>query len=192
MDTETFLLEIDDAMEKAADFVSHEMASIRTGKASPALLDNINVHVPSYGSSMPLKQIALVSAPEPRMLTVQPHDPSVMQDIERALRESKLGINPSSDGRIIRLPIPELSEERRRDLVKVIKDMAEQGRVRVRGARKDGMDKLKAALKDSAVSQDEFHDVEKQIQVLTDKHVKSIDEHFAAKEKDVMTARSTD
>ena len=187
MDTETFLLETDDAMEKAADFVSQEMSGIRTGKASPALLDNINVHVPSYGTSMQLKQIALVSAPEPRMLTVQPHDPSVMQDIERALRESKLGINPSSDGRIIRLPIPELSEERRRDLVKIIKDMAEQGRVRVRGARKDSMDKLKSALKESAVTQDEFHDLEKQIQVLTDKHVKSIDVHFVAKEKDVMT-----
>lgn len=187
MDPETFLLETEDAMDKAADFVSHEMATIRTGKASPALLDNINVHVQAYGSSMQLKQIALVSAPEPRLLTVQPHDPSTMQDIERALRESKLGINPSSDGRIIRLPIPELSEERRRDLVKVIKDMAEQGRVRVRGARKDAMDKLKAALKVSTITEDEFHDFEKEVQTLTDKSVKSIDAHFEAKEKDVMT-----
>lgn len=187
MDPDTFLLETEEAMEKAADFVSHEMATIRTGKASPALLDNINVHVPSYGTSMPLKQIALVSAPEPRLLTVQPHDPSVMQDIERALRESKLGINPASDGRIIRLPIPELSEERRRDLVKVIKDMAEQGRVRVRGARKDAMDKLKAALKASTITEDAFRDFEKEVQALTDKHVKSIDAHFEAKEIDVMT-----
>ncbi|MEQ1840984.1 MAG: ribosome recycling factor, partial [Verrucomicrobiales bacterium] len=171
MDTETFLLETDEAMEKAADFVSQEMASIRTGKASPALLDNIHVHVAAYGTSMQLKQLALVSAPEPRMLTVQPHDPSIMQDVERALRESKLGINPSSDGRLIRLPIPELSEERRRDLVKVIKDMAEQGRIRVRGARKDAMDDLKSALKDSSITQDEFHDLEKEVQSLTDKHV---------------------
>ena len=110
-----------------------------------------------------------------------------MQDIERALRESKLGINPSSDGRIIRLPIPELSEERRRDLVKVIKDMAEQGRVRVRGARKDAMDKLKAALKASTITEDDFRDFEKEVQTLTDKSVKSIDAHFEAKEKDVMT-----
>lgn len=187
MDTETFLLETDEAMEKAADFVSQEMASIRTGKASPALLDNIHVHVAAYGTSMQLKQLALVSAPEPRMLTVQPHDPSIMQDVERALRESKLGINPSSDGRLIRLPIPELSEERRRDLVKVIKDMAEQGRIRVRGARKEAMDDLKSALKDSSITQDEFHDLEKEVQSLTDKHVKSIDAHFEAKEKDVMT-----
>lgn len=121
------------------------------------------------------------------MLTVQPHDPSIMQDIDRALRESKLGINPANDGRIIRLPIPELSEERRRDLVKIIKDMAEQGRVRVRGARKDGMDKLKSALKASGVTEDQFHDYEKEVQNLTDKYVKSIDEHLAAKEKDVMT-----
>ena len=187
MDLETFLLETEEAMEKAADFVATEMTSIRTGKASPALLDNIHVHVHSYGTTMSLKQIALVSAPEPRMLTVQPHDPSIMQDIDRALRESKLGINPSNDGRLIRLPIPELSEERRRDLVKIIKDMAEQGRVRVRGARKDAMDRLKNGLKASTITEDQFHDHEKEVQALTDKYVKSIDEHLAAKEKDVMT-----
>ncbi len=187
MDLETFLLETEEAMEKAADFVATEMTSIRTGKASPALLDNIHVHVHSYGATMSLKQIALVSAPEPRMLTVQPHDPSIIQDIDRALRESKLGINPANDGRIIRLPIPELSEERRRDLVKIIKDMAEQGRVRVRGARKEAMDQLKAGLKASTITEDQFHDHEKLVQTLTDKYVKSIDEHLAAKEKDVMT-----
>lgn len=187
MDTETFLLETDEAMQKAVDFVSQEMTSIRTGKASPALLDNINVHVESYGSTMPLKQVALVSAPEPRMLTVQPHDPTIMQDIDRALRESKLGITPSSDGRIIRLPIPELSEERRRDLVKIIKDMAEQGRVRVRSARKEGMDTLKAAQKSSEITEDQFRDLEGEVQTLTDKHVKGIDEHFSAKETELMT-----
>ena len=187
MDTETFLLELDEAMQKAADFVSSEMSSIRTGKASPALLDNINVHVEAYGSSMPIKQLALVSAPEPRLLPVQPHDPSIIADVERALRESKLGINPAADGRLIRLPIPELSEERRRDLVKIIKDMAEQGRVRIRSSRKDGMDKLKSALKDSSITEDSFHDMEKEVQDLTNKHVKSIDEHLAAKEEDVMT-----
>jgi len=187
MDTETFLLETDENMQKAVDFVSSEMSSIRTGKASPALLDNINVNVEAYGSSMPLKQLALVSAPEPRLLTVQPHDPTIMADVERALRESKLGINPASDGRLIRLPIPELSEERRKDLVKIIRDMAEQGRVRIRSARKDGMDQLKSALKDSAITEDQFHDLEKEVQDLTNKHVKSIDEHLAAKEEDVMT-----
>ncbi|MEX2580971.1 MAG: ribosome recycling factor [Verrucomicrobiales bacterium] len=187
MDTETFQLETDEAMQKAVDFVSQEMASIRTGKASPALLDNINVNVEAYGSSMQLKQLALISAPEPRMLTVQPHDPSIMQDVERALRESKLGITPSVAGRLIRLPIPELSEERRIDLVKIIRDMAEQGRVRVRSARKDAMDQLKAAQKSSEITEDVFHDLEKEVQELTNKHVKSIDEHLEAKEKDVMT-----
>jgi len=187
MDSDTLLLETEDAMQKASDFVSHEMAAIRTGKASPALVENINVHVEAYGSSMPMKQLALIATPEPRLLTVQPHDPSTLPDVERALKESKLGITPSTDGRLIRLPIPELSEERRKDLVKVIRDMAEQGRVRVRGARKDAMDKLKSALKDKDVTEDSFHDLETSVQELTDKFVKSIDDHLASKEEDVMT-----
>ncbi len=186
MDTEMFLLETEEAMQKAADFVSHEMASIRTGKASPALVENLSVHVESYGTSMALKELALISTPEPRLLVVQPHDASILADVERALKSSKLGITPNVDSRLIRLPIPELSEERRRDLVKVIKEMAEQGRVRVRSSRKDGMDKLKAALKDSNVTEDTFHDMEAEVQTLTDKYVKSIDEHLAAKEEDVM------
>lgn len=187
MDVDEFLLETEDSMQKAADFVSHEMSSIRTGKASPALVDSINVHVESYGSSMPLKQIALISTPEPRLLTVQAHDPTIVPDIERALKESKLGITPMNDGRLIRLPIPELTEERRKDLVKVIRDMAEQGRVRVRAARKDGMDALKAALKDKEITEDSSRDLEGEVQKLTDKFVKTIDEHLEAKEKDVMT-----
>jgi ribosome recycling factor len=187
MEADEFLLETEDAMEKAADFVSNEMAGIRTGKASPALVENINVKVEAYGSSMPLKQIALISTPEPRLLTVQAHDPTVVADIERALKESKIGITPMNDGRLIRLPIPELTEERRKDLVKVIRDMAEQGRVRVRSARKDGMDTLKKALKDKDVTEDSFHDMESEVQNLTDKYVKVIDEHLEAKEKDVMT-----
>ena len=174
-------------MQKASEYVFHEMATVRTGKASPALVENINVHVESYGSSMPMKQIALISTPDPRLLTVQPHDPSIVADIERALRESKLGINPSVDGRLIRLPIPEISEERRKDLVKVVREMAEQGRIRVRSARKDAMDSLKAALKNSDVTEDIFHDMEGEVQKLTDKYVKSIDEHLTAKEEDVMT-----
>lgn len=180
-------METEEAMQKAADFVAQEMSGIRTGKASPALVENINVHVESYGSSMPLKQIALIATPEPRLLTVQAHDPTVVQDIEKALKESKIGITPMNDGRLIRLPIPELTEERRKDLVKVIRDMAEQGRVRVRSARKDGMDLLKGALKDKEITEDHFHDMESEIQKLTDQFVKAIDEHLEAKEKDVMT-----
>lgn len=187
MEAEEILMETEEAMEKSADFVSQEMSSIRTGKASPALVENINVHVEAYGSSMPLKQIALISTPEPRLLTVQAHDPTSVGDIEKALKESKIGITPMNDGRLIRLPIPELTEERRKDLVKVIRDMAEQGRVRVRAARKDGMDGLKTALKNKEITEDSFHDFEGEVQKLTDKFVKMIDEHLEAKEKDVMT-----
>ncbi|MDF1814811.1 MAG: ribosome recycling factor [Verrucomicrobiales bacterium] len=187
MEVDEFLLETEDNMQKSADFVSQEMSGIRTGKASPALVENINVKVESYGSTMPLKQIALISTPEPRLLTVQAHDPTVVPDIEKALKETKFGITPMNDGRLIRLPIPELTEERRKDLVKVIRDMAEQGRVRVRAARKDGMDALKNALKDKEVTEDAFHDLENEVQKLTDKFVKVIDEHLEAKEKDVMT-----
>ncbi|NNE90280.1 MAG: ribosome recycling factor [Verrucomicrobiales bacterium] len=187
MDPEEILLETEDAMQKAVDYVFNEMSTVRTGKASPALVENINVHVESYGSAMPLKNIALISTPEARLLVVQPHDPSIMADVERGLKESKLGITPSVDGKLIRLPIPELSEERRVDLVKVVKDMAEQGRVRVRSARKDGNDMLKDGLKNKDVTEDQFHDYEKSVQELTDKYVKSIDEHLEHKEKDIMT-----
>lgn len=187
MDTDELLLETEDGMQKAAEYVSQEMSGVRTGKASPALIENINVHVESYGSAMPLKQIALIATPEPRLLTVQAHDPTVVPDIEKALKESKIGITPMNDGRLIRLPIPELTEERRKELVKLIKDMAEQGRVRVRSARKDSLDKLKAALKEKNITEDSFHDIESEVQKLTDKFVSSIDEYLAAKEKDVMT-----
>ncbi|MCB1231542.1 MAG: ribosome recycling factor [Verrucomicrobiae bacterium] len=187
MDPDEILLETEVAMQKAVDYVLHEMSTVRTGKASPALVEGIDVKVVAYGSTMKLRELALIATPEPRMLTVQPYDASTMQDIERALRESRLGINPAADGRLIRLPIPELSQERRIELAKVIKDMAEQGRIRVRGARKDGMDKLKAAQKDSSITEDQYHDYEKEVQSLTDKYVKSIDEHLEHKEKDILT-----
>jgi ribosome recycling factor len=187
MSADEIILETEDAMQKGVDYVLHEMSSVRTGKASPALVENMDVMVSSYGSSMALKQLALISTPEPRMITVTPFDPSTLQDIERAFRESKLGINPSVDGKMIRLPIPELSEERRRDLVKVIKDMAETGRVRVRGARREGIDKVKAAQKDGDLTEDSMHDLEKQIQDLTNKYVKSIDGHLEHKDAEIMT-----
>ena len=187
MDPEEAILETEVAMQKAVDFVLHEMSTVRTGKASPALVESIDVHVSSYGSTMKMRDLAVIATPEPRLLTIQPFDASTVQDIERALRESKLGINPAVDGKLIRLPIPELSAERRQDLVKVIKDMAEQGRVRVRAARREGMDKFKAMQKNSSITEDQFHDREKEVQDLTDKYVKSIDEHLAHKEKDVLT-----
>lgn len=186
MDADTVLLETEEAMRKGVDHMLQEFTSIRTGKASPALVEGIDIQVQSYGSSMKLKQLAMISTPEPRLIVIQPFDPSTTQDIERGLKESKLGINPNVDGKNIRLPIPELSEERRRDLVKVVKQIAEEGRVRVRAARKDGIDKVKKLEKDKVITEDDLHRLEKEIQTLTDNHVKQIDEQLAGKEKDIM------
>jgi len=179
------LLETEEAMEKAVEYTLHEFASIRTGKASPALVENIEVE--AYGSNMRLKQLALISTPEPRLLVVQPFDAATVRDIERALSESKLGINPSVDGKLIRLPIPELTEERRRDLVKSIKQIAEEGRVRVRGARRHGIDAAKKMEKEGTLTEDDLRDAEKQIQILTDKYTGTIDKQIEAKEAEIMT-----
>src|SRR5438045_3828447 len=138
MSSDDILLEAEMAMEKSVDFMAHEFAAVRTGKASPALVENIDVE--AYGSSMKLKQLALITTPEPRLVVIQPFDASTVQAIEKAIKESKIGINPNVDGKIIRLPIPQLTEERRRDLVKGIKQMAEEARVRVRSSRREGMD----------------------------------------------------
>ena len=138
MTTEEILFESEESMEKAVGFMTHEFASIRTGKASPALVENIDVE--AYGSAMKLKQLALITAPEPRLLVIQPFDASTVRDIERGINESRLGINPSIDGKIIRLPIPELSEERRRELAKTVKGIAEESRVRIRSCRRHAID----------------------------------------------------
>lgn len=183
----TSLNEVSTAMDKAADYLVHEFASVRTGKASPGLVENLDVHVNAYNSTMKLKALAVISTPEPRMIVIQPFDPSTTQDIERAIRESKLGLNPATADRSIRLPIPELSEERRKDLVKMVKHMAEEARVRIRACRKDGMDLAKKMLADKALTEDGKHDFEVDIQELTDKHIKMIDEHLGAKEKEIMT-----
>ena len=132
MSLDEALFEAEEGMEKAVEFMLHEFAAIRTGKASPALVENIDVE--AYGSSMKLKQLALISAPEPRLLVIQPFDASTTRDIERAINESKIGINPAVDGKIIRIPIPELSEERRKDLAKTVRTLAEDTRVRVRSS----------------------------------------------------------
>lgn len=186
MDPDTVLLETEDAMNKSVEYMIHEFAGVRTGKASPGLVENLDVHVQSYGSTSKLKQIAVISTPEPRLITISPFDPGTVRDIERAIKESRLGINPAVDGKTIRLPIPELSEERRRDLVKLIKGMAEDGRVRVRGERKSAMDRTKKMKADSAITEDQMHDLEKEIQTVTDKYVKDIDEHVEKKEAEIM------
>lgn len=171
-------------MDKAADYMSHEFSGVRTGKASPALVENIDVE--AYGAQMKLKQLAVITAPEPRMLVIQPFDAQTTRDIERAIKESKLGINPATEGKVIRLPMPELSEDRRRDLVKTIKQMAEEARVRIRANRREGMDEAKKAQKGGDITEDDLRTLEKEVQELTDKYVKKIDEAVASKEAEIM------
>jgi len=184
MTPDDILLETEEAMEKSVEYMNHEFASLRTGKASSALVDNIDVN--AYGASMKLKQLALISTPEPRLLVVQPFDASVIRDIEKALIESKLGITPSVDGKLIRLPIPELSEERRKDLVKGARHMAEEARVRVRGARRNGIDLIKKIEKEGEITEDDRRDLEEEVQKLTDKYVKEVDQQLENKEMDIM------
>jgi ribosome recycling factor len=184
MDPDEILLETEASMEKAFDYMTHEFAAVRTGKASPALVENLDVE--AYGTSMKLKQLALITTPEPRLLVIQPFDASTVRDIEKAIKESKLGINPATEGKLIRLPVPPLTEERRKDLVKGIKQMAEEARVRMRSARRDGMDGLKKAQKENSIAEDDLANYEKEIQKLTDQFVKKIDESLEAKETDIM------
>jgi ribosome recycling factor len=184
MSIEEILFEAEESMEKGLQFMVHEFAAIRTGKASPALVENIDVE--AYGSAMKLKQLALITAPEPRLLVIQPFDASTVRDIERGINESRLGINPSVDGKIIRLPIPELSEERRRDLARTVKGIAEESRVRVRACRRQAMDAAKKEQKEGTISEDELRDTEGEVQKLTDRFVAEIDKQTAAKEAELM------
>lgn len=184
MSADEILLEAEMAMEKSVDYMIHEFSSVRTGKASPALVENIDVQ--AYGSAMKLKQLALITTPEPRLLVVQPFDAGTVRDIEKALKESKIGITPAVDGKIIRLPIPELSEDRRKDLVRSLRQMAEEARVRVRGNRRTAMDEAKKIEKAGELTEDQLRDLEGDIQKLTDRFVKSIDDHIERKEAEVM------
>ena len=184
MSSDDILLEAEMAMDKSVDYMIHEFSSVRTGKASPALVENVDVE--AYGSAMKLKQLALITTPEPRLLVVQPFDATTVKDIEKALKESKIGITPIVDGKIIRLPIPELSEERRKDLVKSLSKMAEEARVRVRSNRRSAIDEAKKAKAAGDMTEDGLRDAEDSVQKLTDRFVKSIDDHFARKEAEVM------
>ncbi|HEY8901992.1 MAG TPA: ribosome recycling factor [Chthoniobacterales bacterium] len=184
MDLDEIMLEAEEAMEKAVEFMTHEFASIRTGKASPALVENMDVE--AYGSNMKLKQLALITTPEARLIVIQPFDASTTRDIERAINESRLGISPAVDGKMIRIPIPELSEERRRDLVKTIKGIAEDTKVRVRACRRDALDGAKKLEKEGDITEDDLESAEKEIQKITDKQIASVEQHFSAKEAEIM------
>ena len=167
-------------MDKSVDATHNELNTIRTGRASAALLDRVTVDY--YGQQTPLNQLATLNVPEPRMLTVQPFDPSSLSAIERAIQESDLGLNPSNDGKIIRLPIPQLTEERRKELVKVARHIAEEGRVAVRNIRRDVIHHLK---EEQSVGADEEHRAEERVQKLTDEHVTRIDELLKRKEAEI-------
>ena len=184
MSKDDILLEAEMAMEKSVDFMVHEFAAVRTGKASPALVENVDVQ--AYGSAMKLKQLALITTPEPRLLVVQPFDAGTVRDIEKALNESRIGITPSVDGKIIRLPVPELSEERRKDLVRSLGKMAEEARVRVRANRRAALDEAKKLKTSGGLTEDGMRDTEEEVQKLTDRFVKSIDDHLARKEAEIM------
>ena len=171
-------------MGKAVEAVSSEFTTVRSGRASVGLLDRI--HVDYYGTSTPLKQMANVAAPEPRMLTVQPFDKSSMRSIEKAIMESDLGLNPSNDGTLIRLAIPTLTEERRRDLVKLVHRLAEDGRVAVRNIRRDCMKDLKELAHDGEVGEDAEKRAEQDLQKITDEYVHKIDELVRHKEAEIL------
>jgi ribosome recycling factor len=168
-------------MDKAVEAVKRECSTVRTGRATTTLLDLVRVD--AYGSEMPLNQVATVAAPEPRLITVQPWDKGLLKAIEKALLTSDIGLTPSNDGQVIRLPVPPLTEERRRELVKVVHKFGEEGRVAMRHARTEGINKIK---KTEHVSEDEKKHAEKELQKLHDDHVKAIEDVLKAKETDIL------
>jgi ribosome recycling factor len=171
-------------MDRSIDATRNEFNTVRTGRASAALLDRIQIDY--YGQKTPLKQLATINVPEPRMLTIQPFDPGSLKTIERAIMESELGLQPANDGKIIRLPIPQLTEERRKELVRVVRHLAEEGKVAVRNVRRDVMHDLKELVHNGDVGDDEERRAEERVQKLTDDHVHSIDELLKHKEAEIM------
>ena len=171
-------------MDGALEALRKEFAGLRTGRASVSMLDPVTVEI--YGSMMPLNQVGTVNVPEPRLLTVQVWDKSAVKAVEKAIRESGLGLNPQPDGQLIRVPIPELNQERRAEITKIAGKYAETGRVAVRNVRRDAMDALKRGEKDGDLTEDEHKTLSEKVQKLTDEHIKKIDELLSGKEKEVM------
>lgn len=174
----------EDSMGKSMENLHRELAGIRTGKANPALLDSIKVTY--YGQLVPLKQVASIAVPEGRLITVQPWEKNLVPEIEKAILSSELGLNPQSDGTLIRLPIPALTEERRKELAKVVKRFAEESRVAVRNIRRDANERFKKKEKDHSISEDEMHAKQEEVQKLTDNYIARIDDVVAAKEKEIL------
>ena len=178
------LKEAEDHMAKSLEATKRELAGVRTGKATTALLDNVRVDY--YGQHVPLRQVANVAAPEARLITVHVFDKSMVTPVEKAIRTSELGLNPATDGNLLRVPIPPLTEERRRDLVKVVRGMVEHGRVAVRNVRHHVHDRLRQSEKDGEMTQDEFKRDTKRLQDMTDQHIKKLDDMLKAKEAEIM------
>ena len=172
-------------MAETLDAVRREFGTVRTGKATPALLDTVRVD--AYGSKLPLNQVATISSPEGSLLVVQPFDRSLMGEVERAILQADLGLNPGNDGQVIRVPIPALNEERRKEYVKLLSKMAEEARVSIRHARREGNDEVKSRKKEGEISEDEARRTEEEIQKLTDQYIGTIEELLEGKEKEIMT-----
>ena len=184
MEADTLLRESDDHMQKSVEAIRRELAGVRTGKATTSLLDGIRVD--AYGTHVPLRQVANVAAPEPRLLTVQVFDKGMVAVVEKAIRNSELGLNPMAEGNLVRVPIPTLTEERRKDLVKVVRGMVEQGRVAVRNVRHHTQDRLKHLEKEGKVTQDNLRRDSKRLQDMTDASIKKLDELLKTKEAEIM------
>jgi len=178
------ILEAEEKMEKCLHFLHEQFSGLRTGKASPALVENINVQY--YGTPTRLKEIAGIATPEPRLIVINAYDPTALPEIEKAILSANLGVTPMNDGRIIRIPIPELNEERRTDLTKVARRMAEEARVSVRNVRREANDHVKALQKNGKISEDDREDTFKEIQSNTDEQIKKIDQILKQKETEVM------
>lgn len=185
MPVDDILLEAEEKMEKTEQIVQHEFSGVRTGKASPALVENIMVEV--YGAQMRIRELAGITTPEPRMIMIQPWDVNSVHPIEKAIQKSSLGINPSIQGKFIRIILPELSEERRQEFVKVVRKMAEDGRVAIRHVRRDAMEALKKEKSTGEIPEDDEKHAEKELQKLTDQYIARIDQHLVQKEKEIMT-----
>ncbi len=181
---DTLLAEAKERMQKSVDSVRTEFSTLRTGRANPGILDRVSVDY--YGASTPLKQLAQVGAPEARMLTVMPYDKGAIRDIERAIAESELGLNPSNDGQMIRLSIPELTEDRRKDLVKIAGKMAEEGRIAVRNIRRDILQQVKELQRSGDISEDDERRAEADMKKVIDEYVASIDSALKSKEAEIM------
>jgi len=185
MAIDDILLEAEEKMAKSEEVVNHDFTGVRTGKASPALIENITAEV--YGSQMRIRELASITTPEPRVLAIQPWDATAVHPIEKAIQKANLGFNPTVQGKLIRIVLPELSTERRKEMVKISNKFAEDGRVAIRHVRRDAMESLKTEKKAGTIDEDQQKMAEKELQKLTDQYIGKLDALLAAKEKEIMT-----